>query len=242
MNMPMSGEPKYMNFPISFLQDAFRDIRQTMDNVMDYAGYVHTLKLEHGTDEKKMKDAGSFFNIIWGNDKKAYQNGKTLYNSIPPKTPMVGINKDTCFDFYKNPKTEDEIAVLLAYLALKSIIGEKPYIHTTNEYMLVRMGGYASIKDMPDPLPEPLRKYSSRRMLDKIKFELQSSWNVKYYSRYIRGFYVSIDNPSNPDKSFTLNKLVLEAEKHRKSNIEKQLKDKINDAREKALQELKILK
>jgi hypothetical protein len=235
------SDPIYFNFPVTFMQDAFINIRKVMDNVMNYAGYVHTLKLEHGEIEKKIRVAGKYFGgITWGNDRVCYKNGHTLYNSIPVNSPIVGINVNVCFDFYKNHKSLDEIAVLLAYLALKSIIGEKPYIHTTNEYMIARMGGYVSIKDVPNPLPESLRKYSSRRMLDKIKFELQSSWNVNYYSRYIRGFYVSIDNPSNPDKSYTLNKLVLEAEKRRKSNIEKQIKQKTQDSRKKALQELNI--
>jgi hypothetical protein len=52
---------------------------------------------------------------------------------------------------------------------------------------------------------------------------------VNIYSRYTRGFYVSID------KTFTLDKLVFEAEKRRKSTKEKQLKQKKEDARKAAL-------
>jgi hypothetical protein len=236
------SDPIYLNFPVPMLQDAFINIREVMSNIMYYAGYVHTLKLEHGDDEKKMKSAGEYFGITWGSVNGSFREGRELFDSIPENTPKVGINKEVLFDFYKNHKTQDEIAVLLAFLALKSIIGDKPYIRTTNEFMIARMGGYASIKDMPDPLPDPLKKYNSRRMLDKIKFELQTGWNVKYYARYIKGFYVSIYNPSEsePDKSYTLDKLVLEAEKRRKSNLEKQLKNLTGEARLKALKTLGI--
>jgi len=199
---------------------------------MNYAGYAHTLILEFGTDEKKMEEAGSYFGISWGNTKRCFQFGETLYNSFPKNSPMSGINKNVCFDFYMNHKSFDEIAVLLAFLAIKSIIGVKPYCKTINEYLIARMAGYASIEDVPHPLPEPLAQYITRRKLDKIKKELQLNWSVNIYSRYTRGFYVSIDN------KFDLNQLVFEAEKRRKSTKEKQLKQRKDEARRQALRGL----
>jgi hypothetical protein len=128
------ADDKYLNFPVALLCDAFTSIRQTMNNVMSYAGYVYTLKLEHGDQGEK-----------------------------------------------------------LAYLAIKSIIGSKPYIKLTNEFLIARMAGCATIAELPNPLPLPLADYATRRKLDKIKFELQTAWNVNIYSRYVRGFYASID-------------------------------------------------
>jgi hypothetical protein len=221
-------EQTYFNFPITILENAFNDIRYTMNNIMDYAAYAHTLKLEYGDKNKKMEDAGKYFGVKYGNN--SYDKGKALYDSLPLNLPMTGINKDVCFDFYNNPKTPDEIAVLLAFLAIKSIIGPEPYKQVTNAFLIARMGGYVRIKDMPQPLPEPLARYNTRRKLDNIKFELQTNWNVNYYSdRGIHGFYVSLDN------KFTLNNLAVQAEKRRKSTKEKQLKQKKQDARERAL-------
>lgn len=37
-----------MNFPITILQGAFKDIRSTVDSIMDYATYKHSLGLEFG--------------------------------------------------------------------------------------------------------------------------------------------------------------------------------------------------
>jgi len=221
----MKGE--YLNIPVQLLQGAFKDIRETMSNIMDYAGYVHASKL-HGDQTKKMIDAGNYFGITWGNAIRCYKNGETLYNSLPKNSPMTGINKDVLFDFYKNYKTPDEIAVLLAFLAIKSIIGVKPYSKVTNVYLLSRMAGNASIEE----LPEPLVQYATRRKMDKIKSELQLNWNVNIYSTHTRGWYVSIDN------RFEMNKLALEAEKRRKSTTVKQLKQRKDEARRLALDKL----
>lgn len=246
-------EVNYFNFPVMLLQDAFNNIRKTMDNIMFYAGYVHTLKLEFGDESEMMKSAGKYFGMKYGSNYESYRNGKMLYDSLLENLPMTGINKDVCFDFYKNPKSADEIAVLLAFLAIKSIIGKKSHIKSTNDFLMARMGGYASIKQllpslpkswdkynsnekmvlMQKVLPEPLAQYATRRKLDKIKFELQANWNVNYFAYYTRGFYISID------KTFDLNKLVLEAEKRRKSTRQKQLKQKKVDARRNALNKLR---
>jgi hypothetical protein len=222
----------YLNFPVTLLQNAFANISDVMNNVLRYAGYAHTLNLQFNSDESKMLAAGKFFGITWGNALRAYNEGEDIYNSLPPNLPMTGINKDVLFDFYKNHKTNDEIAVLLAYLAIKSIIGKKPYDKCTDNYLIARMGGYRKIEDMPDPLPDPLRQYNTVYRKRKIKKALQLDWNVNYYSYHTRGFYVSIDN------KFTLDKLVLEAEKRRKATKEKQLKQKKEDARKSALNKL----
>lgn len=244
----MSSEPTFLNFPIIFLQDAFENIEKTMQNVMHYAGYVHTLKLEYGSSSEMMESAGSYFGITYGNVHSGYENGETLFESVPLKTPMVGINKDVLFDFYKNRKTNDEIAVLLAFLGLKSIIGTKPYVSTNNDFMIARMGGYASKGDvsgylealkkdedvkLSDFLPEPLAGYTTRRKLDNIKFKLQTEWNINYYSERMRGFLVSIDNV------FPLDRLVLETEKRKKKTKQAQLKAKKAEARNEALRKLR---
>jgi len=228
----MANDERFLNFPVQLLQGAFADIRKTMNNIMDYAGYSHTQKLEYGDLEEQMEAAGNYFGVTWGSIDESYTNGERLYNRIPQNSPMTGISVNMCFDYFKDHKTHDEIAVLMAFLALKSIIGVKPYCKTTNDYLIARMGGYASIKDMPDPLPDPLGRYTTRRKLDRIKRELQLDWNVNIYAYHTRGWYVSVDN------TFDIEKLIYEAEKRRKSTKEMQLEQKKNEARRKALMRL----
>jgi hypothetical protein len=221
-------DEKYLNFPVGLLKGAFNDISETMDNIMKYAGYIHASKLEFGDETERMKASGHFFGITYGNPKRYYKDGECLFDSLSPNSPMVGINKDVCFDYYKKDKTLDQIAVLLAFLAIKSIVGSKSYYKTNRDQIEVRMAGFASIKNIDD-VPEQVKQFTTRRKFDKIKFELQTNWKVNFYSYYTRGFYVSID------KKFTLDQLVFEAEKNRKSNKEKELKIKQKEAREKAL-------
>lgn len=49
-----------MNFPITILQGAFKDIRKTVSNIMDYATYKHSLGLEFGNESQRMKEAADF--------------------------------------------------------------------------------------------------------------------------------------------------------------------------------------
>lgn len=203
-----------------------------MNNVMDYAGYVHARKLERGTKAQRMKDTGKWFDINYGNPEGSFKNGETLYLDTPRNSPMTGIKKNLCFEFYGNTKTPDEIAVLLAYLAVKSILGDKPYICITNAFLVARMGGYAGVKDMPKTLPKPLAEHYTRRKLDRIKKELQINWGVNIYSNHIKGFYISME------KTITLEKLILEVEKRRRKAIDDKLKKRVNDARKKAIQQL----
>ena len=222
----MRREFTHLNFPIGLLQKAFIDIRSTMNDIMDYAVYVRAISFYHeGKIENSVyKAAHNDFGIKLGNPQNSASNGKILFESKTKKAPMTGISKKTCFDFYDNEKTESEIAVLLAYLAIKSIIGTKPYVHITNEFLIARMGGFPSIKAIPEELPEPLAKFATRRRLDKIKFELRKSWNVTIYGFRVRGFYVSIEN------QFSLEDLIYEVEKRRKSATEMKLRQKQNEA------------
>ncbi len=211
-------EDKYFNFPVVLLKNAFNDIGFTMSNIMDYAGFVHTLKFEFGNEQDLMKAAGGFFGITYGDPKANYKAGKMIYENLEEKAPMTGINKDVCFDFYKNEKTPDEIAVLLAFLAVKSIVGNKAYVKTSNEFIIARMGGYSSIKDVPKQMPKMLEKYSTRRRLQRIKTDLQISWFVNIYSKKtMRGMYVSLES------TFTLEKLIDTAEKNSMKYREKLL-------------------
>jgi len=232
--MDDSGEI-YLNFPVTLLREAFIDIRRVMDDVMNYALYRQAERLQ-GTRASRITQAARFLirGITYNDPKGSYERGALLSFQLSAKVPHVGINTSIAFDFYKNPKTPDEIAVLLAYLALKSIIGSKPYIRLTNGFMLARMAGYSSTADMPDPLPQPLAGYATRRKLDKIKMKLQMNWNVNIYARNTRGFYASIGD------RFTLDKLALEAEKNKVSSKQKQLRDRIDAARLMALNQLSL--
>jgi hypothetical protein len=220
---------KYLNFPIHLLRDAPGDIRQTMSNIMAYAGYVHTLNLEYGSNEAKMKAAGEFFGITYGSAAGSYANGERLYDEAPERIPFTGITKQMCFEFYKHEKTEREVVTLLAFLAVKSILGNKLFACITNAFLLSRMAGYGRVT--PE-IPEAVAAYNTRRKLDRIKHELRENWGVNIYGYRMKGFYVSIE------EKLPYKQLVFEAEKRRKNNKLASLKKQQDEAREQALSKL----
>jgi hypothetical protein len=219
----------FFNFPISLLKPAFMDMSKVCDNIMDYAIFKHAETLE-GDVLKRMKDSASYFKInLLGNITQSYENGQALFNNTPDKTAMTGIGKELLWDYYKNEKTYSEIAVLLAFLAIKSILGRRSYCKLNSEFLLCRMTGFTS-KDEMKELPEGLKKYQYRYHMDCLKFELKKSFGLQIYARYTRGFFVSFELP--------LEQLIREAETKRKKYIIKTQGDEQSNAVKKVLAEL----
>jgi len=67
-----------------------------------------------------------------------------------------------------------------------------------------------------------IRKYSTEYQIRKIKNSLVDNWNLVTYSRYNRGFYISLKLP--------LEKLAFEAEKQRVNVKNKKRKAEIKQA------------
>ncbi len=227
----MKKNERYFNFPIRLLSGFLENDREVLDNIFDYALYSHSVMYyDKGTAIKRIKDAESYFFVTCGNREHTLNNGKKLYENTPSRSVMVGINTSLWFDYYKNEKTEFEKVCLLGYLSLKSILGSKGFCKTGNLYFLSRMDGKSkSVKYLWD-FSSSILKYNTEYQINKIKKELIHNWNLVYYSRYTRGFYFSF--------SLSLEALVLEAEKRRKSNKEKQRKKDLEKARKKALEYL----
>ncbi|EKT4498921.1 hypothetical protein SL054_002207 [Flavobacterium psychrophilum] len=226
----MSKE-KYLNFPIQLLSGFMIDTRKVLNDIIDYAVYQNSLKLELGTDLEKIKTSASFYNMTLGNNKNTFDNGKMLYNSLPENSPKVGLSISMFWDFYKNDKSEFDKICLLAFLGIKSILGTKSYCKVTNLYLWARMDGKTNTIVEVSELSNEVRKYANRYQSENIKNELILNWHLIYYSRFTRGFYVSL--------KMTLEDLIFEAEKKRKSIKENQYKQLKNEALKKALDRLK---
>ena len=225
----MKTDEKYFNVPIHLFSGFMDDSLNCLNNVFDYAIYSHSLKLE-GTQAERFKAACKWYEVIPGNDNECIRNGKEQVVYVHKSTPKVGISKTMWFDFYKNDKSDFEKVCLLGFLAIKSILQNKPYCKIDNKFWLSRMDGNAkSINDFFE-LSETLKPYANEYQTVKIKTELRNNWGLTTYSRHTRGFYVSFD--------LTIEQLVLEAEKRRKSTIDKQYKQKENEAIKAALQKL----
>jgi hypothetical protein len=188
----MDKTEKYLNIPIPMLADLHLNSKKFFDNVFDVGIYTYSKNLT-GSEEKKYKASLEFLGITQGSVKSAIDNAKSILRRMPAKYPTTGIEKGMLFDYYKNEKTEFEIMCLSAFLAIKSILGTKPYCKTNKALIHARMFGYSSVKDIPAKLTPLQLRYQIRWHMDKVLTSLQTDWFVKIISSHHRGMYLSID-------------------------------------------------
>jgi len=224
-------EQKYFNVPVQLLNGFMVDTGTTLDNIFDFAVYSQSQKL-NGTKIQKFDAALNWYHVTTGNKSRSIDNGERLVSKYTINSPKVGINKDVFFDYYKNYKTDFEKACLLAYLALKSIVQNKPYACIGNAFWLARMDGKVNaVKDFSE-LSGEIRKFANEYQTVKLKRELRDAWNLKFYSYHLRGCYYSFTLP--------LEDLILQAEKTRKKNKQIAARKITEQAREAAIKKLNI--
>lgn len=223
-------DEKYFNFPVQLLEGFLIDSDTCLKNIRDYAVYAHSQNLELGSELATMKSAAAFFGVTLKDILHSYHNGLRLFESVPEKSPKSGISVKIFFNFYETDKSEFEKVCLLSFLAIKSILQGKAYCKTVNKYLLSRMDGRAKSVSELEELSDEVRRYGNEYQIKKIKTELRNNWGLVTYSRYTRGFYVSF--------KLNLEDLVFQAEKRRKSSLEKQYKQKEREALRMALEKL----
>lgn len=218
----MREEGSYFTFPLELLRRAFilkvkgnklSGIEWLCEDAINYTIYVRCKDYDKTPDE-----VFKYFRIT-GNPNAAFERGKQLYDSFT-RPVLISVHKSIIFDFFKNPKTDFEIAVFCAFCGLRSIIGGKSYVKTNNGLLMARMFGYATAGEFEKLEIKPtyynlhfLTKQKVRYQLTEriIRNELSLYWGLKYYSSQSKGFFIS----------FTLDfeDLVTCVEKKRKSTI-----------------------
>ena len=213
----------YFNFPIALMRGLLigqKSVKSCLSDAMDFHVYSHSVKIEdlneyEETDLQRFKRSASYWGVTFGHPESAMQNGKQLFEKYADGAALVGINKDMYWDFYQGTKSSFQVECLITFLALRSILGKKKVVKTNNALLAVRMSGFASTAESFLEEVYEMKRYQ----LDKIKTELQTNWNLKYYSFYTRGFYISFDMTLEElityaeGKKLTVKTEVLKAEK-----------------------------
>ena len=193
----MSKDTKYLNFPICLLAGFFDEPKEKLDDIFNFSIAEKTMELQEGNLKERLKATEKYFQVNCGNADLAFKQGSILVNSIDKKSPRAGLSIEIFFNYYKkvNDLIEFDAACFLAFLAIRSILGKKPYCKTNKGLIVARMFGYTSTKNIKDVTKEhPLmQKYSTRYHLEKIINELEFSWNLKTFANHSRGRWVSFD-------------------------------------------------
>ena len=209
--MKRNGE-KYYNFPAALMYGFWQSEEQKvkcLNDVINYCAYDAWCKKGRGGRVNE-EDFNQFIckeldlTLFNNNVSKSgfYRMTAELREKYDPDTYkglFFRISSSMCFDFYKNTKTAEERAGLLAYLATKSIIGQRPYAKTNKFFLTSRM---ACNSKTQNELPDEIEKYRLRYHFDKLKSALYVVYKVAIYSdKTMRGFYVSLkkDTDGNPD-------------------------------------------
>ena len=103
------------------------DSKKFFNDVFDVGIYRYSNTLS-GSEEKRYKDALKFFNITQGYIPGAIKNAQSVLSGMPSNYPLTGIDTALLFDYYKNEKSDFDIACLGAFLGIKSILGTKPIL------------------------------------------------------------------------------------------------------------------
>lgn len=175
-------------------------------------------------------------NIDCSNFDYVLKHGKEIERTIPEGEPYPSINKSLFYDFRDHEKTEFDMMQFACYIAIRSILGEKPYCRTNKEMILCRAFGYKSNKELPATMHPDLKalfdKYNKRYHIDRILQSIELSWNILIYSHNIRGLYIGLS------KKITLESMIVQAETKKKKKQIDALKQRKHEARKKALQQL----
>lgn len=129
-------------------------------------------------------------------DMAAVNRGSRCIKDYKGK-PYMSIEANKYWEYRENigNKQEKQRVLLLAYLAIKSLIGTRDYAKINNNYLLSRMCGYG--KPIPPEKYHPIvQKYSSDYHVRKLKELLKKYYQVQTYS-HARGFYASLTKHSS---------------------------------------------
>ena len=202
----MSDTASFYNFPVCLLEGFMADSKKCLDNILDFATWNYT------KGELSEKEASEYFGVKYGNFAKCVETGRRIANGLDEKhpSPWTGINRDVFWQFFGSSRSDFDKAVLLAFLAFKSILGNKPWYKITNQNQIYyRMAGKTlrPTNGKTPKLPKEIAAFCTRYKFDQIKLELKEKWGLLIYANHTRGMYISTT------QKMTLEELALVAER-----------------------------
>ena len=112
---------KYFNFPICLLNGFMNNTEAVCNDIIWFVIYAYCQYYD--TDE----DTACRYFGLNADGAEIPNMYVSRFSKIPQNIPYCGIDKEIIFEYKDSYKSDYDKAVLLAYLAIKSILGEKPY-------------------------------------------------------------------------------------------------------------------
>ena len=231
----------YYNTPCELYRgflESDRSMRDCLNNVSDYA-IMKAYEKHHGNNRNLKEIALKCCGIIIGSESTVKKIGTKLireYEYDPVYAPAYfSIRKDIFWHFHDEQTTDDDRAVLLAYLALRSMIGNREMMRTNTDFLLSRMAGNTKYVPVGE-LHSSIQHYGGRYQRSKLQNLLYERHGISFYSgtkgHTMRGFYFST--------TLSVEDLIKRVEDSKREAAQRP-KDPLKEARQAALAKLGII-
>lgn len=193
-------EEIYYNTPCELYRGFFESessMRDCLTNVCDYA-IMKAYEKHQGNNRNLKEIALKYCGVKIGSEASVKKIGTKLireYECAPMYAPAYfSIRVDVFWHFHDKPTTDDDRAALLAYLALRSMIGNREMMRTNTNFLLSRMAGNTKYVPVGELHPS-IRYYGTRYQRSKLQNLLYERYGISFYSgtkgHTMRGFYFS---------------------------------------------------
>lgn len=216
-----------------------KSFSKVLKDIIDFVLYDLKKDLkDYAIDEEKLKIiADDKLGVNYSTPAITWRAGKRLYKQYIEENKnspaFFSISKGTYWYLRDEDTTEWDRAVILAYLAVKSMLGNRDMIKTNMTLIFSRMDGNTKSVSS-DRISKPVAKYLNRYWSKKILTALYKRYGVVSYggnqSHKVRGFYIST--------KLTMEQLITKAEADMKVARSKP-KDPLQDARRKAMENIR---
>jgi hypothetical protein len=145
----------------------------------------------HAQIETARYNLKSFYNISFLkniHDSENWYRGLT----IPDREPFPQISIPLLLEYLTNDRDQFSLLQLAAFIGINSILGRADYKKTNKAFIVARMFGYKSPKEVPAITP-PLYDWSLNRYhFDSLKTALQVKWKIHFESKSVySGYYIA---------------------------------------------------
>lgn len=188
----------YYNVPCTLFQNYLKDDmrrKRVLSEVITYAVYAEYLRLHDEVSDDAARFATACRNMGSGslNMSQTLTDGERLFKSGKGEA-FVSLDSDKYWEQVNEEKAPD---LFLAWMALKSILGNKPFAKTNNGMWLSRMDGSSKVKKPfrkgANTYSEPVEHFNNHYQCRKLKAQLWYYYGVSFYDgQGIRGFYFSL--------------------------------------------------
>ncbi len=166
---------------VKLLDNKERDVG--FNDIVNFSLARQHLITGHGLEECK-SELGIFFNV----PDNAIEIGMEIMHKYE-KSVKFDIERKVFLDFFISYKEEFDYVLQIAYMALKSMIGQyRTYERIYNEKWLLRMSGHTKYEGDLHPV---IKRYADPRKLRSLKESLTLKFDINFSTKKTRGFLAS---------------------------------------------------